>query len=74
MSSLHNIEANIVSMLDPLKMITICKILGLGSYLVRYSKAKTENVQKSDHFINWQLANACGKFKKQMWANCIVRI
>ena len=68
MSSLHNIEANIVAMLDPLKMITICKILGLGSYLVRYSKAKTENVQKVTILStgSWQmlvenLKNKCGR-------------
>ena len=74
MSSLHKIEANIVSMLDPLKMITICKILGLGSYLVRYSKAKTENVQKVTILStgSWQML--VENLKKQMWAKCVVRI
>ena len=71
MLTLHIREANIGSMFDPLKKISHHQKLGIGSYLGGHTKAQSEKMPKSYHFINRDHANSFFNLKKLMWAKCV---
>ena len=71
MLTLHIREANIGSMFDPLKKISHHQKLGIGSSMGGHTKAQSEKMPKSYHFINRQQANSYFNLKKWMWAKCV---